>query len=232
MKTMFKTLISGALVAGTMVAAPAMAATVGNPAVNRGFVDSSSSLTYILDQSFGATPGQLTSFNFFAGRAGDVTPLIFSRADTGGAITFTLLGIGTTRNVGTGAYTFDFGLMQGSALTDAASYFGFRTVNLGVVSYGYQSSALPGTFATVASNSGVGTTFSFDPNSRASDNGNGLNFRGYSINATTGAVPEPATWAMMILGMGAVGFTMRSAKRRSEKKFDAKIEAITAGALA
>jgi hypothetical protein len=26
---------------------------------------------------------------------------------------------------------------------------------------------------------------------------------------STGAVPEPATWAMMILGMGAVGFAMR-----------------------
>ncbi len=42
------------------------------------------------------------------------------------------------------------------------------------------------------------------------------------------AVPEPATWAMMILGMGAVGFSMRSAKRRSEKKFDAKIKRMTA----
>jgi hypothetical protein len=47
-----------------------------------------------------------------------------------------------------------------------------------------------------------------------------------------GGVPEPATWAMMILGMGAVGFSMRSAKRRSEKNFDAKIKAITASALA
>jgi opacity protein-like surface antigen len=50
--------------------------------------------------------------------------------------------------------------------------------------------------------------------------------------AATPAVPEPATWAMMILGMGAVGFAMRSAKRRSNVKFDAKIKAITAGALA
>jgi hypothetical protein len=32
----------------------------------------------------------------------------------------------------------------------------------------------------------------------------------YNFNATVnGAVPEPATWAMMILGMGAVGFAMR-----------------------
>jgi len=30
------------------------------------------------------------------------------------------------------------------------------------------------------------------------------------------AVPEPASWAMMILGMGAVGFAMRAAKRKSK----------------
>jgi hypothetical protein len=31
----------------------------------------------------------------------------------------------------------------------------------------------------------------------------------FAITQATGAVPEPATWAMMILGMGAVGFAMR-----------------------
>ncbi|MCU6454134.1 FxDxF family PEP-CTERM protein [Sphingomonas sp. A2-49] len=30
------------------------------------------------------------------------------------------------------------------------------------------------------------------------------------------AVPEPAAWAMMILGMGVVGFALRSAKRKSK----------------
>jgi hypothetical protein len=54
----------------------------------------------------------------------------------------------------------------------------------------------------------------------------------YNFEAVNGAVPEPATWAMMILGMGAVGFSMRSAKRRSDSKFNAKINAITTGALA
>lgn len=49
----------------------------------------------------------------------------------------------------------------------------------------------------------------------------------YTINSfsfTAAAVPEPATWAMMILGMGAIGFAMR----RSNKKFDAKIKSMTA----
>ena len=30
-----------------------------------------------------------------------------------------------------------------------------------------------------------------------------------SLVATAGAVPEPASWAMLILGMGAIGFAMR-----------------------
>ncbi len=39
--------------------------------------------------------------------------------------------------------------------------------------------------------------------------------RGGSVVAATAAVPEPATWALMILGMGAVGFAMR---RRGQVK--------------
>ena len=33
--------------------------------------------------------------------------------------------------------------------------------------------------------------------------------------AATGAVPEPATWLMMIVGFGAIGFAMRRAKART-----------------
>jgi len=35
-----------------------------------------------------------------------------------------------------------------------------------------------------------------------------------SILATTGAVPEPATWAMMLFGFGAIGVAMRTRRRR------------------
>jgi hypothetical protein len=37
-----------------------------------------------------------------------------------------------------------------------------------------------------------------------------------SISSVGGAVPEPATWAMMLLGFGFVGGAMRTAKRRQK----------------
>ncbi|MEO6581327.1 MAG: PEPxxWA-CTERM sorting domain-containing protein, partial [Sphingomicrobium sp.] len=36
-----------------------------------------------------------------------------------------------------------------------------------------------------------------------------------SIASVDGAVPEPATWAMMLLGFGAIGMSMRR-RRRSQ----------------
>ena len=42
----------------------------------------------------------------------------------------------------------------------------------------------------------------------------------------TGAVPEPATWAMMILGMAATGFAMRRRIKISEANFTNKVRAI------
>lgn len=35
-----------------------------------------------------------------------------------------------------------------------------------------------------------------------------------SLGAASGAVPEPATWAMMAMGFGALGTTMRASRRR------------------
>ena len=50
-----------------------------------------------------------------------------------------------------------------------------------------------------------------------------------SLAAAAGAVPEPTSWAMMILGMGAVGYTLRRKVRVSELKFDARIKRLAAG---
>ena len=52
--------------------------------------------------------------------------------------------------------------------------------------------------------SGITSFKIYQPNSGTGD---GVVFDNFSFSAA--AVPEPATWAMMILGMGAVGFAMR-----------------------
>lgn len=41
----------------------------------------------------------------------------------------------------------------------------------------------------------------------------------FTLSGVTTAVPEPSTWAMLILGMGVVGGTMRSARRRPRTTF-------------
>jgi hypothetical protein len=40
-----------------------------------------------------------------------------------------------------------------------------------------------------------------------------VNGSGSAVGSAVPAVPEPATWAMMLLGFGAIGFSMR--RRRS-----------------
>ena len=43
------------------------------------------------------------------------------------------------------------------------------------------------------------------------------------------AVPEPSTWLMMLFGFGMIGYGMRTAKRRSDEKFETKIKNVTFG---
>lgn len=51
-------------------------------------------------------------------------------------------------------------------------------------------------------------------NKNGKGNPHGLSHLAFFGTAAPGAVPEPATWAMMLLGFGFVGSAMRSAKRR------------------
>jgi hypothetical protein len=74
------------------------------------------------------------------------------------------------------------------------------------------SKAISGTLTGL--NIAVGQTFGFrwmDVNSGGNDHG--LAMDNLSISATTAAVPEPASWAMMLFGFGLIGSAMRRAKR-------------------
>lgn len=70
---------------------------------------------------------------------------------------------------------------------------------------------------------GAGSTFGIrwvlsdiDPTGVTSDDGLGID--DLRLTASVAAVPEPATWAMMILGMAAVGFAMRLPRRRAKAR--------------
>lgn len=83
----------------------------------------------------------------------------------------------------------------------------------------FDSSGVYKTSFTLASPSSV-SFYLFDDN--LSDNTGG-------VSLAVAAVPEPATWLMMLFGFGMIGFGMRSAKRRSDEKFETKIKNTTYG---
>jgi len=114
---------------------------------------------------------------------------------------------------GTGPFGFEIGLLGGllngtgeifAQLTDAAS--------------GVQIA--PGTFGTVSLVFETGANDSFlgkELYLLIGGTGMGAAFDNASLDASplsVSAVPEPATWAMMIIGFGAAGSMVRSARRR------------------
>jgi hypothetical protein len=44
-----------------------------------------------------------------------------------------------------------------------------------------------------------------------------VSFQGIEVPASTAVVPEPSTWAMMLLGFGAIGFAARRRKRTATR---------------
>lgn len=49
------------------------------------------------------------------------------------------------------------------------------------------------------------------------------------LAAVPGRLPEAATWGMLLLGFGAVGFALRKAKAMSDARFEEKIKRLAAG---
>lgn len=93
---------------------------------------------------------------------------------------------------GASGLTLDF---ANASFTRSALGTSINITGTGVFSNGVEADSTPGMFAlAVSSRNGMASSATFT----------------YSANASAvGAVPETATWAMMLAGFGAIGFAMR-----------------------
>jgi hypothetical protein len=59
------------------------------------------------------------------------------------------------------------------------------------------------------------STTGFDRIDLTQNGGGGFELDNITIGQSAGAVPEPASWALMIIGFGATGMVLRSSRRKS-----------------
>lgn len=116
--------------------------------------------------------------------------------------------------------TKDASVKLTNLLTGAvAQYFAFEIADANGLGAGYQGSQQLGfgflnggyTFGNLGFNSNIDNTYRFDLTSGT----NTLTTFAKVGEGAIGAVPEPSTWALMLLGFAAVGFTMRRSKETS-----------------
>jgi PEP-CTERM motif len=121
-------------------------------------------------------------------------------------LTFTLLG-------GASFTAAEFNLERGS-LTDVNSPL---SITLTAVGGGTSTFNVTGPTGSNIFDIIAGTGESYTSASFSTTNGGFADLKQLRLVLanTTGAVPEPATWAMMLLGFGGIGMAMRRSRRRS-----------------
>jgi hypothetical protein len=196
---------------GLSTTAKAGTVTVGNDPTHQGaVVDSCNNCGFVLPTPFSVANATVTEYTFFAAQAGDITPVLLSGVSAAGFTTFTVTGIGTDRTTTFGQNIFDFGLIAGSDVTGASTYFGFFDENSATVSYDYDGSGA-GTFL-VRTMPDLDGSFTDENTFQFTDAQGALNDRLYSIEATA-VTPEPATFSLLALGLSSLGAMKRLSRR-------------------
>lgn len=85
----------------------------------------------------------------------------------------------------------------------------------GSLGYGYYGPDHTYHLSFVTAVSGPSTQFTFIGNSDQGAYDEGFGIDNVFVAADVTAVPEPATWAMFLIGFGAIGFVLRGAKQRT-----------------
>ncbi|MDR6790707.1 hypothetical protein J2Y58_004090 [Sphingomonas sp. BE138] len=197
---------------GLGAAVPAQAATfVQDGGAPRGVTISTGGT---VGQTFAMIGTSLTSFGFQfqTGLSGTVDgPVTFTLRE-GGSLTGTILKqVTATPSLAANRSNFwyDFTL-GGVALTDGALYTAALTATTNRLSVIY-SPAATGTVDGYTKGQLLTANAVFNPTTNCGKGICDANFR-FDSTGATGAVPEPATWALLMLGFGAVGYTLRRAR--------------------
>jgi hypothetical protein len=214
---LIKTAVLATVVAGAVAAAPAMAAPVINYNLTITGANSGSSAdtpTFLLTNTStytGAANGSdamgayLTSLQLSFSGSSFIDRLTNFTTPTPPAQTLPALTYnvsypdGASNATGTPGFLINFGGFNAGEAFQFAADFDLP----GGANANYRSVLAGSTLTAKFAN---GTTQSLTLNGFNATS-NSYSFSG--SDAVSGAVPEPATWAMMILGMGAVGFAMR-----------------------
>jgi hypothetical protein len=223
-----KTIIGTVLIAALGTAAPAMAATIpfnpdGSVTISSGTaVGDTFTVDFDGSESGSVIPGLTSSLTLtFQGISGNDYLFGYNLANTSSAPT-----------TSSAVTAFGFNIDPSELLSSASVDGTFQVVSSGQVSQGYNlemcfkngqnnnCAGSPGNQGINLGTSGSGTItmgFSSLPQSvTLSDylvRYQAVNGSGSAVGTPVGSVPEPGTWALMLLGFGAIGVSMRSKRR-------------------
>lgn len=167
---------------------------------------------------------------------------LYGGPDSSGAPTVNSFGTNELGNSNSGDYPTAEGLLF--SFTSPVKNISFVFDNFGDNnSFGAPSMALAFIGAVQAESQNIGSCNGCTVNLLSSgitslriNNGSGGGYNWEyglrSISFDAAGVPEPATWALMIMGFGLAGGAMRRRVRQSNVRFDTKIKQIEAGVIA
>lgn len=191
-----------------------------------------------------ATPGAgfaiVDTFDTTSGLTGTNFQIKTPPADADGAPPANSIPSGTPylSVLGGGSATYDFAAPVRAFQFDWGSIDSYNTLT---VHYAGTMVVIPGSnFINPANGDqhAAGTNGRFTVSGTAGELFTGVTFSSSSNSfevdnlAVGSAVPEPATWAMMLIGFGAVGFAMRRAKAAADDRFEDRVRRLAAGQLA
>jgi hypothetical protein len=205
MRRAMKCVLAGAALAMSATSSPLLASTLLDTGAPNG------TSTRTADSGPGqlinvATNTTLTSIGFYSAtpNGGNVKYMIWD--GTNSTLLFSIVGTTVTGSTPTLTFSqdFTFNLLAGSSyyvgiISDSALNVGFTFPEITVSQNGLTATGDNSNYVSFASPGLFGT------------GGGSINL---VLRGTQGAVPEPATWAMMMIGFGAIGISMRHRRQR------------------